>query len=770
MWLQSIGCQIRVHHVECLRDGGILDPDDRLFDVFDEGIDQILAIYDENEAKNDAKNVVQNRGQTAACSSRLGEYNVRNGKKSDSTDQIDAESCSSTRDFVEITNLSEPPHDGLLVSTNEEYVRQQEPSSSSSINAFARKEDFPCSVDQKAGVLLSSTDDKLPKRHKARPRVTISPDVDYRKSSLGDDQIEMTEQATSSSSRLARSNARKSRITDAFFEAQERLEANKSTTTVSPCVRPSLTDASKLIPPVPGVTPGQTVIVLSDATMHRSVGIEIVAVQDPTNSLRLRSVEITNIDSEGRVGVDGRIKVGDCITEINQRPVYQMSVSRARAYLHELQSCAHPSLTIDRPFETFIAEASAVGISHQSEASSSSLQTKPIFSALQQANTTAIGATSSVEITKNPSGFGFTLTSRDTAKGERLFYIGTVKPGGAAIGLLRAGDRILEINGVSTTGLQQQDLVTRLKALQVGEKVRILLSRIASDSADPENTGHLKGFKDRSGGLDKTRAGLDQAPRERASEDIEKNEKDREKKEHTKRTEVHCFDIALNDSGSAGLGISLKARAVMRPDGTRQDCGIFIKKVLHGGAAYKDGRLRINDRLIGIEDVDLISLKHNSEASEAITKCLKGFGASATSVRLRISRKPSEEAVANLPSSRESFDDTVVSGNLDMKASSGNVQTSKGHFTSPSSSKAGVREAVERRSSVTSGKDDSTLQAFASEEEESNLDDDVFSRENPTRRSMSEKRHMGAADPSHTLVYQKIKHCRQTSGKISSVI
>lgn len=30
-----------------------------------------------------------------------------------------------------------------------------------------------------------------------------------------------------------------------------------------------------------------------------------------------------------------------------------MSVSRARAYLHEIETVAHPSLTIDRSIETF---------------------------------------------------------------------------------------------------------------------------------------------------------------------------------------------------------------------------------------------------------------------------------------------------------------------------------------------------------------------------------------------------------------------------------
>lgn len=39
--------------------------------------------------------------------------------------------------------------------------------------------------------------------------------------------------------------------------------------------------------------------------------------------------------------------------------------------------------------------------------------------------------------------------------------------------------------------------------------------------------------------------------------------------------------IPLNQTGSAGLGLSLKARVSLKKDGTRHDCGIFVKKVSH---------------------------------------------------------------------------------------------------------------------------------------------------------------------------------------------
>jgi hypothetical protein len=43
------------------------------------------------------------------------------------------------------------------------------------------------------------------------------------------------------------------------------------------------------------------------------------------------------------------------------------------------------------------------------------------------------------------ASLGFTIASRETAKNERLFYIKTVTLGGSADGLLRSGDRLLEV-------------------------------------------------------------------------------------------------------------------------------------------------------------------------------------------------------------------------------------------------------------------------------------------------------------------------------------
>lgn len=58
------------------------------------------------------------------------------------------------------------------------------------------------------------------------------------------------------------------------------------------------------------------------------------------------------------------------------------------------------------------------------------------------------------------------------------------------------------------------------------------------------------------------------------------------------------------------------------------------------------------------------------------------------------------------------------------------------------------------------------LFSFRLDESEMANVSDPFSREAPTRKSMSEKRGMGASnDPHHIKLFQDIKHQRQTSGK-----
>lgn len=50
------------------------------------------------------------------------------------------------------------------------------------------------------------------------------------------------------------------------------------------------------------------------------------------------------------------------------------------------------------------------------------------------------------------------------------------------------------------------------------------------------------------------------------------------------------------------------------------DLGIFVKSVLHGGAASRDGRLQTNDQLLNVNGISLLA-QSNSDAMETL-RCL----------------------------------------------------------------------------------------------------------------------------------------------------
>ena len=113
-------------------------------------------------------------------------------------------------------------------------------------------------------------------------------------------------------SHLARSSARKSRFTDAFLEAQERLEAQQES-------------YSEFQPSSDSRVKSFEVILPSD-TVGLPLGIEISTVPDPNDDrgIKILAVEVRQIDDDGRIALEGSIKVGDLITVINHRPVYQV--------------------------------------------------------------------------------------------------------------------------------------------------------------------------------------------------------------------------------------------------------------------------------------------------------------------------------------------------------------------------------------------------------------------------------------------------------------
>uniref|UniRef100_A0A2K5S189 Partitioning defective 3 homolog B n=1 Tax=Cebus imitator TaxID=2715852 RepID=A0A2K5S189_CEBIM len=209
-----------------------------------------------------------------------------------------------------------------------------------------------------------------------------------------------------------------------------------------------------------------------------------------------------------------------------------------------------------------------------------------------------------IDLKKGPEGLGFTVVTRDSSiHGPGPIFVKNILPKGAAIkdGRLQSGDRILEVNGRDVTGRTQEELVAMLRSTKQGETASLVIAR---------QEGHF-------------------LPRELKGEpdccalSLE-------------TTEQLTFEIPLNDSGSAGLGVSLKGNK-SRETGT--DLGIFIKSIIHGGAAFKDGRLRMNDQLIAVNGESLLG-KSNNEAMETLRRSMSMEGNIRGMIQLVILRRP----------------------------------------------------------------------------------------------------------------------------------
>ncbi|XP_075968718.1 partitioning defective 3 homolog [Anarhichas minor] len=220
-----------------------------------------------------------------------------------------------------------------------------------------------------------------------------------------------------------------------------------------------------------------------------------------------------------------------------------------------------------------------------------------------------------IQLKKGPEGLGFSITSRDVPiGGSAPIYVKNILRRGAAIqdGQLKAGDRLLEVSGVDLNGKSQEEVVALLRATPMGGTVNLLVIRL-EDSL---------------------------LPREVHSED------DDMVLTPDGTQEFMTFEIPLSDSGSAGLGVSVKGN---RSKENHADLGIFVKSIINGGAASKDGRLRVNDQLIAVNGESLHGMT-NQDAMETLRTSMSVEGNKRGMIQLIVARhvsKNNEEAPAS---------------------------------------------------------------------------------------------------------------------------
>uniref|UniRef100_A0A8C4DYX8 Par-3 family cell polarity regulator n=1 Tax=Dicentrarchus labrax TaxID=13489 RepID=A0A8C4DYX8_DICLA len=256
-------------------------------------------------------------------------------------------------------------------------------------------------------------------------------------------------------------------------------------------------------------------------------------------------------------------------------------------------------------------------VSRTSSAPSPSLQRRVSTNPSTSSYLKNKGRRFNIQLKKGPEGLGFSITSRDVPiGGSAPIYVKNILPRGAAIqdGRLKAGDRLLEVSGVDLNGKSQEEVVALLRATPMGGTVNLLVIR-QEDSLLPR--------------------------------EVQPEEDDMVlTPDGTK--EFMTFEIPLNDSGSAGLGVSVKGN---RSKENHTDLGIFVKSIINGGAASKDGRLRVNDQLIAVNGESLHGMT-NQDAMETLRKSMSVEGNKRGMIQLIVARlvsKNNEEAPGSPP-------------------------------------------------------------------------------------------------------------------------
>ncbi len=247
-------------------------------------------------------------------------------------------------------------------------------------------------------------------------------------------------------------------------------------------------------------------------------------------------------------------------------------------------------------------------------------------------NTKKLGKKISVQLIKGPQGLGFKLAARDNcSQGEfSPIYIKNILPKGAAItdGRLQRGDRLLEVNGMEMTKRTLHEAVNLLRNTKLGSCVEIVVSRQMMAQQDQSEMSH----KNCESGLYAA-----QLPREISPDKIANGESENTPTNNSKR-QLLTLEIALNDTGSAGLGVSVKGKTKrIEENDCSIDLGIFIKTVINGGAASKDGQLKPNDQLININGFSLLG-KSNEEAMLILREAMQ-VESKPGYIQLTVSRK-----------------------------------------------------------------------------------------------------------------------------------
>ncbi|XP_066937140.1 partitioning defective 3 homolog isoform X27 [Macrobrachium rosenbergii] len=649
---------VTVHNLKQL-DGGILDPDDRLNDVADDR-EQIIAIYDEQAHHHQGGD-----GTSASSDSENPSPDIFQG--------IEHKFSPFTRNDIEITGeeLSATPPPLHVRRGSEPALNRLSPIPPANIPPDPTKRWSAAPIIEDQNAPPSSTPMKSVDGHSSYEDDSVFvADPGERGEGSGE---EKTPSSSSSSShhsstafsRFSRDNNRCSvqvlsdnpamvRWADAADKAMVASEGRRreplggSASSPLHSRDPSHDDTNSCI-----------MVVLSND--RGPLGIHVIPSTDGRGNDQGLLVE--GVEPDGRIARDGRIEVHDRIIEINGKTLNNITFQRAQEIFkeamqspelrlrvlkrpdyrdinHKHQSSYGHSNELVEGEERFVGGAKVASVTSTRKVPPSSLSSRT-QAVILQCNTRKLGRKVTVHLTKGPHGLGFSITTRDNpAGGEAPIYIKNILPKGAAIedGTLRIGDRLLEVNGVEVTGRSQSEVAGLLRQIPIGGTATLTVSRQDQRNGEVPNSSADSFSETEKPSSPKLPR---QMPADKAAEDSLMFP--------WKQREILMFEIPVHDSERAGLGVSVKGKTSSGPNGS-VDLGIFVKNVIHGGAASRDGRLYQNDQLVNINGHSLLG-KPNSEAMKTLRTAMHQEGPTPGMISLTVARRTDNSRERSSPSS-----------------------------------------------------------------------------------------------------------------------
>ncbi|XP_042880235.1 partitioning defective 3 homolog isoform X25 [Penaeus japonicus] len=674
---------VTVHNLKQL-DGGILDPDDRLNDVADDR-EQIIAIYDEQTRHHHHGG----DGTSASSDSENPSPDIFQG--------VEHKFAPFTRNDIEITgeelNATPPP---LHVRRGSEPALNRlspiPPATAAPPDPTKRWSAAPIIEDQNAPPSSTPMKMAIPHLyvqdgHSSYEDDNVFVDPGERGEGSGE---EKTPSSSSSSSHHSASTAfaRFSRDTNRcsvqvlsdnpamarWADAADRVMGTSEGRRREP-LGGSASSPLHSRDPSHDDTFNSILVVLSND--RGPLGIHVIPSTDVTGHDQGLLVE--GVEPGGRIARDGRIEVHDRIIEINGKPLNNITFQKAQEIFKDAMLTPELRLRVVKGQrhewhagqaaelvegeEKLVGGAKVASVMSTRKVPPASLSSRT-QTVILQSNTRKIGRRLNVHLTKGQHGLGFSITTRDNpAGGEAPIYIKNILPKGAAIedGNLRIGDRLLEVNGVEVTGRSQSEVAALLREIPVGGAATLAVSR-----QDQRNGEAAPGTADSTPETEKPAS--PKLPRQLVSyhqqDSLPFLRQPAEKAAEDslmfpwKQREILMFEIPVHDSERAGLGVSVKGKTSSGPNGS-VDLGIFVKNVIHGGAASRDGRLFQNDQLVNINGMSLLG-KPNSEAMMTLRTAMHQEvsgptpGIISLTVARRIDHKERSSPSSNNRSGRES--------------------------------------------------------------------------------------------------------------------